>query len=73
MGYFATVKLRMKTQRGSGSIDAGGAMAFKLLKECEKKWKKIKGYKEITNLLNGVEFKDGVVVNTKQLGHQGVA
>jgi transposase-like protein len=70
---FATVKLRMKTQRGSGSIDAGGAMAFKLLKECEKKWKKIKGYKEITNLLNGVEYKDGVVVNTKQLGHQGVA
>ncbi len=70
---FATVKLRMKTQRGSGSVDAAGAMAFKLLKECEKKWKKIKGYKEITNLLNGVEYKDGVAVRKDQLGHQGVA
>jgi transposase-like protein len=70
---FSSVKLRMKTQRGSGSENAASAMAFKLLKECEKKWKSIKGYKEITNLLNGLEYKDGVLVEEKSLGHQGVA
>lgn len=70
---FSSVKLRMKTQRGSGSENAASAMAFKLLKECEKKWKCIKGYKEITNLLNGLEYKDGVLVEEKRLGHEGVA
>ena len=48
-------------------------MAFKLLKECEKKWKGLKGYKEITNLLNGLEYKDGVLVERKQLEHETVA
>lgn len=70
---FSAVKLRMRTQRGSGSETAASAMAFKLLKECEKKWRTIKGFNEITNLLNGLEYKDGVLVEEKQLEHQGVA
>jgi len=63
----------MQTQRGSGSEKAASAMAFKLLKECEKKWRTLKGFNEITNLLNGLEYKDGVLVEEKQLGHEGVA
>lgn len=70
---FASVKLRMKTQRGSGSPTAASAMAYKLLKECEKKWRVIRGHIEITNLLKGVEYKDGVALKQKQLEHQGVA
>lgn len=70
---FSSVKLRMQNQRGSGSEKAASAMAFKLLKECEKKWRTLKGFNEITNLLNGLEYKDGVLVEEKQLGHEGVA
>jgi len=70
---FSSVKLRTKTQRGAGSPTAASAMAFKLLKECEKKWRVILGHKEITILLNGVEFKDGVPVKAKQLEQEGVA
>jgi len=70
---FSSVKLRMRNQRGSGSPTAAASMAFKLLKECEKKWRVIRGHKEITNLLNGLEYKDGVLVEEKPLGHQGVA
>lgn len=70
---FSSVKLRMKVQRGSGSISAAGAMAFKLLKQCEKSWRKIKGFEEITNLLKGVKYKDGVALNKGQLEQQKVA
>ncbi len=41
-------------------------MAFKLLQECEKRWIKIRGAKQIEKLLSGVEFKDGVVVPSQQ-------
>jgi hypothetical protein len=40
-------------------------MAYKLLLEAEKKWHRIDGFKEIQNLLNGVEYKDGVVIHSK--------
>ena len=59
---FATVKLRTKVTRGAGSKETAEVMAFKLLKECEKKWRAIRGAEEIENLLAGVAYKDGVVI-----------
>jgi putative transposase len=66
---FATVKLRTRVTKGAGNKDTAAAMAFKLLQECQKKWRKINGeLKDIQNLLNGLEYKDGVVV--AQPSHQ---
>ncbi len=62
---FATLALRTKVTKGAGSKDAAQAMAYKLLLEAEKKWHRIDGFKEIQNLLNGVEYKDGVVLPIK--------
>lgn len=59
---FATVKLRTKVTRGAGSKETAEVMAFKLLKECEKKWRAIRGAEEIENLLAGVAYKDGVMI-----------
>jgi putative transposase len=60
---FATVKLRTKVTKGAGNKETATAMAFKLLQECQKKWRKIRGEKEeIQNLLKGLEYRDGVVV-----------
>lgn len=59
---FATVKLRTKVTKGAGSKGTAEVMAFKLLKECEKKWRRIRGAEEIKNLLEGLEYRDGVVV-----------
>lgn len=60
---FATVKLRTKVTKGAGSKETAAAMAFKLLQECQKKWRRIRGDREeIQNLLNGLEYKDGVVI-----------
>jgi hypothetical protein len=47
-------------------------MAFKLLLECEKKWRVINSVKEIKNLLEGLEYKDGIMVAT-QKHHEVVA
>jgi transposase-like protein len=66
---FATVKLRTRVTKGAGSPKVAASMAFKLLRECEKKWRKIRGYQKIESLLNGVEYKDGGMVkpsNTDQ-------
>jgi len=59
---FATVKLRTKVTKGAGSKDTAEVMTFKLLKECEKRWRKINLPGEIQNLLRGLAFRDGVVV-----------
>jgi len=58
------VKHRTRSTKGAGNKETAAAMAFKLLKECEKKWRKIHGHEEIKNLFEGVVYKDGVVVST---------
>lgn len=59
---FATVKLRTKVTKGAGSKETAAVMAFKLLDECQKRWRKLRGHEEIKNLLKGLEYKDGIMV-----------
>jgi transposase-like protein len=63
---FATVKLRTKVTKGAGSKETAAVMAFKLLSECQKKWRKLRGHHEFANLLKGLEYKDGVMVPRDQ-------
>lgn len=56
---FATVRLRTKKTKGSGSRIATLTMVFKLTLEAQKTWKKLKGYNLIPLLLEGKEFIDG--------------
>jgi transposase-like protein len=67
---FATVRLRTNVTKGAGSKTAAETMTFKLLEDAQRKWKKIRGFEEIKNLLNGVAYKDGIMVATAQ--HQEV-
>ena len=62
---FATVKLRTKVTKGAGSPKAASTMAFKLMKEAEKRWNRLRGYQDIALMLSGVEYKDGIVVTTE--------
>ena len=50
--------------KGAGSPKAAEMMAFKLLIEAQKNWRRIRGYEEIENVLKGIEYKDGVMVST---------
>lgn len=56
---FATVRLRTKRTRNCGSRETTLAMVFKLLETAQTRWKRIKGFKLLTLVVNNVVFKDG--------------
>ena len=56
---FATVRLRTETTRGHGTESTTFAMVFKLLSEAQKGWRKLRGYRLISNVINGVQFVNG--------------
>lgn len=57
---FATVRHRSRQTKGCGSRKATLTMVFKLGREAEKTWRRVKGYKLIPKVIDGVEFKDGI-------------
>lgn len=57
---FATVRLRTKRTKGCGSAIACLTMVFKLMQCAEKRWHKLKGFKLLLDVQNGVVFVDGL-------------
>jgi transposase-like protein len=62
---FATVRLRTEKTKGCGSRLATLTMVFKLACEAQKTWKKIKGYKLISYIINGTRFVDGEMADAE--------
>lgn len=56
---FATVRHRSRQTKGCGSRQATLSLAFKLAREAEKSWKRLRGYSLIGKIIDGVRFKDG--------------
>jgi putative transposase len=56
---FATVRLRTYRTKGPGSRKAGLAMAFKLARKAESRWRKLNGSEKLQDLIDGVVFVDG--------------
>ena len=56
---FATVRLRTYRTRGPGSREAGLAMAFKLARKAESRWRKLNGAEKLQELIDGIVFVDG--------------
>ena len=57
---FATVRHRTGKTKGCLNRKTGLAMAFKLMMTAQKKWLKLNGAHRMTEIINGVEFKDGM-------------
>jgi transposase-like protein len=57
---FATIRLRHRRTKGSGSAAASLAMMFKLAQSAEKKWRILNGHELIPDVIQGTIFKDGV-------------
>jgi putative transposase len=57
---FATVRLRTRKTKGSGSRIACLAMVFKLALAAQKKWRTLNGRQFIGDVIEGVRFVDGV-------------
>jgi transposase-like protein len=59
---FATVRHRTTRTRNCVSRSTFLGLAFKLMEEAEKSWRKIRGFDRIELLLKGIPFKDGIPV-----------
>jgi transposase-like protein len=58
---FATIRLRHRRTKGSGSRRTSLAMMFKLGQSAEKRWRRLNGHQQIIHLLAGKIFKDGTL------------
>ena len=57
---FATVRLRHRRTKGSGTRHACLAMVFRLIQLAERNWRRLKGSNLLLKVVDGVRFVDGV-------------
>ena len=57
---FATVRLRTKKTKGSGSRTACLTMVFKRMQSAQKKWRLLNGSSLLPDVIQGIKFIDGV-------------
>jgi transposase-like protein len=70
---FATVRHRTTRTRNCVSRSTFLGLAFKLVEEAEKSWRRIRGAERIELLLKGVPFKDGIAVQDNPPLQQNLA
>ena len=63
---FATVRLRTAKTRGCVSRSTILSMVFKLGLSAEKGWRKLKGFRQLADVINNVKFIDGIDEKTVQ-------
>ena len=57
---FATVRLRTDKTRGAVSPDSILSLVFKLIQSAQKRWLRIRGFKHLGDVIEGIPFKDGI-------------
>jgi transposase-like protein len=63
---FATVRLRTHKTKNCGSRKTTLSMAFKLMKTAEDNWRKLRGFRLLADVVQGIQFKDGERVEQDQ-------
>ncbi len=61
---FATVRLRTKKSRGCVSRTTILTMVYRLGLSAENGWRKLRGFRRLAEVINGVKFIDGIDENT---------
>lgn len=64
---FAMVRHRSRQTKGCGSRIATLTMVYKLGTMAEKSWRRLKGFKLLSKVIDGVKFKDGEEIVKKQV------
>lgn len=57
---FATVRLRTAKSRGCFSRETVLTMAFKLILSAQSRWRRIRGFAKLADVIEGVKFENGV-------------
>ena len=60
---FATVRLRGKRTKNCGSRETTLSMTFKLIESAQNRWKRLRGYKLLAEVIRGVKFENGERIN----------
>lgn len=63
---FATVRLRTAKTRGCVSRQSILSLVYKLGVSAEKRWRRLRGFKHLADVAQGVKFIDGVRANEEQ-------
>lgn len=58
---FATIRLRHRRTKGSGTRRTSLAMMFKLGQSAQKRWRRLNGHQQLVHLLAGRTFQDGTL------------
>lgn len=64
---FATVRHRTKRTKGCLSMKTMELMVFKVIKEAEKTWLRLRGKNQLPKLITGVKFSDGIEQQNEQI------
>jgi transposase-like protein len=67
---FATIRLRTNKTKSCGSRNTTLSMAFKLAQLAEKKWYRLRGFKLLADVIEGITFKNGERIEQDQAGYQ---
>ncbi len=69
--------MRHRTRKAKGCFSRKTilSMTFKLIQSAEKRWHRLRGFNQLANVIQGVQFKDGVEAteNDKNQTQQRVA
>ena len=68
---FASVRLRTTKSKSCGSRKTTLAMTYKLITTAQNKWRRLRGFRLLGDVIKGISFKDGERVEQDQ--QQGVA
>lgn len=63
---FATVRLRTAKTKNCGNRKTTLTMAYKLIDIAQNRWRRLRGYKLLADVIQGVKFKDGLKVEVDQ-------
>jgi len=61
---FATVRHRTRQTKGCGSRKATLSLVYKLGREAEKRWRRLRGYEHVVKVMNGTKYEDGIEVES---------
>ena len=64
---FATVRLRTDKTRGAVSKETITPLVFKVIQSAQKRWHRIRGFKHLGDVIEGVQFADGVRVKEEKI------
>jgi len=63
---FATIRLRTNKTKSCGSRKTTLAMTYKLAITAQKSWRRLRGFKKLADIIQGIQFKDGEPVRQDQ-------